>query len=469
MARHPRSLELTRRLFPAVASIAALLGCSPATRDPARQETAAQSDSAPAGAESAKRVSFAILEDYDKGEDLAEVARDFALMRDLGVRTWRGSFGWDDYEPVPGRYDFAWLHQFAELAERHGIELRPYIGYTPQWAASGREADGQTWNDPPANREAWRKFVGRLVAELKRHRNIRSYEIYNEENVKLWWDGTAAEYAAVAADAAAAIRAADPDAEILLGGMVWPDAEWLESACTLHGNAARLDVVPFHAYPETWTPESVAVENYLDAAYRDTFLAVADSSCGRKPIWINETGFATTPGKTEREQANWWARATATFLAAPRIEHIGIYEIKDLRLDSPVIGDAPNYHLGITRRDRSKKLAFHTVDLLTDLLDVGRIVVADADVHVVVTGGGAGELYHHLFVRPDGEQVLIVWDKTAGPTLDVRLDRRGRSATEYGLDGARTAYAAFDGHTLRGIRLTPGDVRIFRVTPDRER
>ena len=93
------------------------------------------------------------------------------------------------------------------------------------------------------------------------------------------------------------------------------------------------------------------------------------------PIWINETGFATVPGKSERDQASWWVRAIATFLAHPRVEHIGIYEIKDLSPGKPVIGDAPNYHLGLTRADRTKKLAFYTVDLLTDLLDTGTLMV----------------------------------------------------------------------------------------------
>ncbi len=62
-------------------------------------------------------------------------------MAELGIHTWRGSFGWDDYEPEPGRFDFAWLHAFAEGAARGGIELRPYIAYTPEWAAAGA-ADG---------------------------------------------------------------------------------------------------------------------------------------------------------------------------------------------------------------------------------------------------------------------------------------------------------------------------------------
>src|SRR5690349_24798427 len=46
-----------------------------------------------------KAISFAILEDYDKGTPLRNVAADFALFKELGVPVWRGSFGWDDYEP----------------------------------------------------------------------------------------------------------------------------------------------------------------------------------------------------------------------------------------------------------------------------------------------------------------------------------------------------------------------------------
>src|SRR5688500_6177466 len=110
-----------------------------------------------------KPVSFSILEDYDKGEDLAGVAKDFELMRQLGVRTWRGSFGWDDYEPERGRLDLEWLHRFAELAARSGITLRPYVGYTPEWAAAGRREDEQVWNDPPARLEDWSSFLTRLA------------------------------------------------------------------------------------------------------------------------------------------------------------------------------------------------------------------------------------------------------------------------------------------------------------------
>src|SRR3954453_16626628 len=70
----------------------------------------------PARAPFTKPFTFSSLEDYDKGDARRDVGRDLALFRDLGVAPWRGSFGWDDYEPVRGRCDFAWLHRFVELA-----------------------------------------------------------------------------------------------------------------------------------------------------------------------------------------------------------------------------------------------------------------------------------------------------------------------------------------------------------------
>ena len=409
-----------------------------------------------------KRVSFSVLEDYDKGESLSEVAKDFELLRQLEVHTWRGSLGWDDYQPAPDTLDLEWLHRFAELAARYGITLRPYLGYTPDWAAAGRSADGHLWNDPPARIEDWEAFASGLARAMRRHSNVASYEIYNEENVPLWWDGSAAEYAEVLARGAAAIREAAPGAGILPGGMVWADEEWLGELCEA-GATRDITAVPFHAYPETWTPDSVVVETYLDARYREGFLPVVDR-CGHRPVWINEMGFATTPGRTEEQQADWWARAVATFLADPRIEHIGIYEIKDLAPGSPVIGDEPNYHLGLTRTDRTPKLAFRTVDLLTDLLDTGTLTVADPEARVRVTSGEAGALYHHLFIRPDGDQVLVVWSRKGTPTVDISLRRRAARATEYALDGSASRVALSQGRVLAGIRLKPGVTRVFRMS-----
>ena len=438
---------MNRRLGATAGVLALVIACAPARTPPVT-----------------KPVSFAVLEDYDKGTDLRLVARDFVLLRDLGVPAWRGSFGWDDYEPEPGRYDLPWLRAFATLADSMGIALRPYLGYTPAWAARGGR-DDQVWNDPPRRIEDWSRFAETVARTLAPHPAVRSYEIYNEENVPLWWDGTAEDYAEVLRAGAAGIRRGDPDAEVLLGGMVWPDAEWLEHACAGKASSAPFDVLPFHAYPETWTPDSVTVERYLGPGFGTSFLAAADSLCGRRPVWINETGFATTPGKTEREQAEWWARAFASFLAAPRVEHLGIYEIRDQRLDTPVIGDAPNYYLGLVRRDGTRKPAFATVRLLVRLFGADSITVADGDLDLRVTEGTPGELYHHLFIRPDGRRLAFVWDRTGTPTVELRLRSAIGRVTLYEIDGSSREWHPADRRIIRSVRLSPGAVRIFEIEP----
>jgi hypothetical protein len=444
-------------------AVAALLGCHPFT--PSRAGRGAPgADVVPAGSPSVftKPVSFAILEDYDKGQDLRDVARDFALYRELGVPVWRGSFGWDDYEPDRGQYDLTWLERFVALADSMGISLRPYLGYTPEWATRGGK-DDHAWNDPPRRTEDWVRFVKVVATRLRSHPSLISYEIYNEENVPLWWEGTPEEYATVLRSGAEAIRRADPDIQVLLGGMVWPDLEWLEANCS--AGKAPFDVLPFHAYPETWTPDSVTVENYLGPGYREQFLSQADEQCGTKPIWINETGFATTPGKSERDQAEWWVRAFATFLAEPRVEHLGIYEIRDQPQGTAVIGDAPNYYLGLLRTDGTPKLAFQTVKLLVKLFGSDSISVADPQLRVEVTEGKRGELYHHLFIRPDGRQLVFVWDRTGSPTLRLELARGGRRVTSYELDGRGSPWSRMDERIISGVSLEPGRPRIFEVEP----
>jgi hypothetical protein len=409
-----------------------------------------------------RTISFAVLEDYDKGADLAEIAKDFQLMKELKIDVLRCSFGWDDYEPVQGQYDFAWLRDFVQLAARYDIKLRPYIGYTPRWAGAAG-SDDQNWNDPPRDYRVWYEFVYQIAYALRDYPNVLSYEIYNEQNARLWWDGSIEQYKETLRYAALAIRAADSDAQILLGGFVFADADWLGSIVR-SGHAQYYDVAPFHAYPETWTPNSVFVENYLDEHYRN-FVRDNQALGEGKPIWINEMGFAATPGKSELEQANWWARAVSTFLTDAYIEHIGVYEIKDLPVGQNIIGDEKNYHLGLTRADRTKKLGFHTVALLKDLLGTVPISSSDRDATVIVATGDVGDLYWRLFRRSDGKQVLFIYDKTGHPTVRISLRSRGAAALQYNLDGTAASYANFDGYTLDKVNLIAGQVAIFRIDP----
>ena len=404
-----------------------------------------------------KALGFAILEDYDKGTDLAAIEQDFDLFAELGITTWRGSFGWDDYEPEPGGYDLRWLHAFVSLAETRGITLRPYLAYTPEWAGGGPDKDGEAWNQPPRDLATWGAFVQVIAAEAGHHRNVPSLEIYNEQNVAQWWEGTREEYAATLRRAAEVTRGR---LQIIAGGLVFPDLDWLEDVCAA-GAARSFEVLAIHAYPETWTPPGTTVENYFGEGFRRSFLPGADRACGAKRIWVNETGYATTPGRSERDQAAWWARAMAVFAAEPRVEQIGVYEIRDLAPDKPAIGDAPNYHLGLVTTDGRRKLAFATVDLLTDLL--GTVAVrATPAAFDVERHTPTGELHHRAFTRADGARVLIVWNRTAADRVLVRAGH-GSPVIEYGLDAQERG--THPATSPIAVALEPGIPRIFFQQP----
>lgn len=410
-------------------------------------------------------ISFSILEDYDKDDPVSELEADFALFNELGIDTWRGSFGWDDYEPTQDAFDVDWLHTFANTAATYGINLRPYLGYTAPWAAQGG-SDGQYWNDPPADVADWVDFAGTIASEMSQHSNVLSYEIYNEENDAFWWEGTMAEYDSVLAMGSDVIRANHSGAEVIIGGFVFPEFEWIDGPCNTFGHGSKFDIAPFHAYPETWSGNNVKVENYLDSQYHDWYVPTVKNDCGGQPIWINEIGFAAPwDGTTEQDQAEWWVRAFATYIADPHIEHLGIYEIKDLTGDD-VIGGEANFHLGLTYADRSKKIAFYTVAMLVDLFDVGTITMAPSEISSVnVVGRKSKDYYEHLFKRPDNAQIIIAYDKNRDVTVDLTITDSGSSVTEYALDGTATVYSGFDGTTLSGVALSDGVPRIFLVNP----
>ena len=404
-----------------------------------------------------KAVSFAILEDYDKGDDLEAVARDFQLARELGISELRCSFGWDDYEPSRGEYDFAWLKAFCRLALSHGIDLRPYIAYTPAWAGAPG-TDDQEWNNPPADLNAWGAFVRRMVSELNEFPNILSYEFYNEENDRFWWDGTLPQYREMLRTAAAAVREAGSAVPVLMGGLVTPDADWF-AALVDPREGVDFEVVAFHAYPETWSPPGVTVETYLEGGYRRRFVPLA---CGR-PIWINEMGFATSPGRTEEQQANWFARAVSTFLLDPSVTHLGLYELRDSPAERPVLGENENYHLGLIRTDGRRKLAFDTVRLLVGLLNTGRLTPVEAK--VIAHDPDPGTVYVRAFRRPDGSLVAFVYTLDRRVVADLRLPGTGRTATRFDLRGRAHPWPGFDGTTLVHVVLDPGEVCIFRIDP----
>ena len=410
----------------------------------------------------AKLITFAICEDYDKNQDLKDVAQDFKLVKQLGIDTMRVSFGWDDYEPENNKFDFAWLHKFASLAQQHGLKLRPYLCYAPDWATGGG------WNKPAKDIKDWYDYCYTIAKEMKVHPNIVSWEIWNEEDLggaKGWFNGTIDQFMTLLRAGSLAVRAADPSKQILVGGFARPRSKWMQAIASA-GYGRYYDVTPMHCYAETWGRKRTSeVESSLSEDYLAGFLVANNTLGGGQPIWVNEIGYSTMD-RTEEQQANYLVRAVGYFFSRPEVTHMSWYEVKDLKPDSVVIGDAHNRHLGITRwPDRKPKLAFYTLDMLTDLLDDQQVTPALDEATLRVTAGAPDKLYKWLFKRADGSQVLFVYSKGVDCTVDVTLATPGKTAEKYELKNTHAPYAGFANNTISGLKLIADQVAVFKITP----
>jgi len=125
-----------------------------------------------------------------------------------------------------------------------------------------------------ATQEGWSSGVG-----------VRHWEIWNEPDLTQFWSGTVEEYYRLLEVAHPIIKAADPEATVLLGGLAFFEKpNWLSNLLTQTGgdpSKAYFDVVSFHYYWSIYTTEYwlVNTRNALEA-----------NDLAHVPTWITESG-----------------------------------------------------------------------------------------------------------------------------------------------------------------------------------
>jgi hypothetical protein len=188
-----------------------------------------------------------------------------------------------------------------------------------------------------------------------------------------YWRGSADEFVELVKVASAAIRDADPDVVIVLGGMSRGPAEFYRK---LHaaGIEKYVDVVAMHAYPESW--DHVRAESiYYDRV--DEMWKLMKQSGPGDDLWINEAGYAdyretqATASKygtpvyfayehTATYQAEFLFKSMTMALGGGKASLFGWYRVDDFRHgDKRMPTDLVHYHLGVTDVSGKRKPAFY--------------------------------------------------------------------------------------------------------------
>jgi polysaccharide biosynthesis protein PslG len=229
----------------------------------------------------------------------SELARDFDGMSGLGVRWVRLDLQWayvQEHGPDEWRWDK--LDLAVRLARERELDVLALLAYTPAWA----RPEGTSDKHPPSNPDDFARYareVSRRYAPL----GVSAFEIWNEPNVSSFWQPRPDPegYTTLLQRASAAIRAEDPGATIVTGGLAPAsdrsdgreirDRTFLGRVYAAGGREA-FDAVGLHPY--TW-PELPG-----HAADWNTFLGIADlrrvmvdQGDEAKRVWGTEFGAPT--------------------------------------------------------------------------------------------------------------------------------------------------------------------------------
>jgi hypothetical protein len=234
-------------------------------------------------------------------------------------------------------------------------------------AYGNRHYDGGGMVSSPAGIDAYARYAGFVATELKSQ--ARQFEVWNEWNSGMGSKpathaGDARAYLRVLAPAAAAIRSANPRAEIIGGVTSGVDLAWFREFIAA-GGLAHLDAVSAHSYTtfrrETNPEGAIASLDKLHAL-------LGDAEPRREiPVYVTEIGWPTNRGKhgvSEREAAMYLMRFMMLARTRPWIGGVWWYDLVD-------DGDSDTQaeqRFGLVRRELGPKPAFHAAQYVAGLV-----------------------------------------------------------------------------------------------------
>jgi hypothetical protein len=269
-----------------------------------------------------------VVTDLSWGISSADKQKTANAMVDAGVRWTRIGLGWRNLEPSKGSYSNYFLADedaAVQAAHDAGVKIILDVIESPQWASGSTNKYAA-----PQNPQDLANFMSFIANRYKG--KVQAYEIWNEENGSRFWPSgpNAAAYTQLLKASYPAIKAADPSAQVVFGGLANADYHYVEQAYAA-GAKGYFDVMGVHPYTcwspsfyyyvdsaENWvgdssyTPKSgqrVTMYSYL--GYREvhrSMLAAGDD----KPIWFTEIGWSSaSTGCTvdEQTQASYLTQA----------------------------------------------------------------------------------------------------------------------------------------------------------------
>jgi len=300
-----RSSRAAWAVVAAVAVLAGSLVSGTATHD-------AEAATARIGSQAGFAASWKML--WESNDDLN---RDLDSMALTGAQWLRLDFDWPSVQPSPSAWNWQATDRVVNGARARGLRVLGTLAYTPPWArASGTDA-----KYPPTDPNTYARFA---AAAARRYKGIgvRHWEIWNEPNQSNWWKPKPdpGAYAGLLWRANAALKAADPGATVIAGGLApAPDAsdgsqingETFVRRMYQAGAKGNFDALAMHPYNYPVEPMYPHPMNAFWATTPAVHRVMEVNGDGWKKVWLTEYGAPTAGYRSvsEDQQAAYLVQA----------------------------------------------------------------------------------------------------------------------------------------------------------------
>ena len=313
--------------------------------------------------------------------DTAGADRNLAAQAATGIHIHRQPFTWETIETSPGTYDFSATDRYMERIAASGMRVLPVLFDAPDF--HNKKRDNPTANgifSPPKNGKVLGKFGAALIkrygpkgsfwrgkpGKFKRNSAIRSWQLWNEPNLRFYWGGrpNAKQYVKVLKQAYRIMKRADGKAEIVTAGMP-------ESSTKRAIGLKKYITQMYKAGGKKWF-DTIAVNAYAkntkDLNRRIKLVRKVMKKRGDKKaeLWITEIGWADAGKKgpfvkSPKGQAREIKKAIA-WIGKNRKRHklrgFVYYQWRDaLPYRAGIDADTWGFHAGLLKLDGSFKRA----------------------------------------------------------------------------------------------------------------
>lgn len=301
--------------------------------------------------------------------------------------------------------------------------------------AHARATDQPAYWCAPTNPAAYARWAAQVVErydgdgidDAPGSPRIAAWEIWNEPDQDGTWLPKAdpEAYGRLLRAASDAIRAADPTALILNGGVMTFDSVGVNgfmSRAVAVAGWDSFDVVSIHPWLIDYAPDDPVLINPREGfdvtipgrlAMVQRWIA---EHGGGKPIWITEVGWSTCAtlcepqfAKSETQQADFMVR-TFVLAAAAGVEHVSYFQLEDKFQGAQL----PWSQAAILRDDLSAKPAYTAFGVLVAQL-AGARYSGPGPLH------RPGVLANYRFALPAGGTVDVLWRIAGTQTVELPL------------------------------------------------